>query len=1381
MVYLSNWMIWLSIARNAFAVGAGTAPQRSMQFPEAIRRLSAPALLLAALALFAAAPAEAQTVTLVSNFGQEKTSGTRFTGDNSLAQRFTTGANSGGYTLASIEAISRGGGTATQTATTRAELWSATTAGAPDSKLADLTTPSGAVAANATMSFGAPAGTTLTANTNYYFVIYTIGSFDLSLESTSADDEDSGGLSGWTIENALRLQARTDTPSAASWATDSQGISVLIRVKGAAQQNTADANLRGLTASDSTSASGTFAALTLSPAFAADTTSYTATVLNARTHLKLTPTVNDSSATVKVGKQGTTLATVTSGQPSAAIELSVGSNAITVEVTAADTTTTKTYTVTVRRVPSGSVWAATLNANDMSAFGFGCTNTFLSGANRCDVETTFTDDDFSVGSNSHTLDGVQLFSEGTLRLSFSVGTAATYQSSLNSLNFCVGATALAFSSSSASGGVNVRQWASTGLTWTVGTPVSLSIGTSCAQQTMTPTQSTDATLSGLTATSSTSASGTFTALSIGTFAAGTTSYTATVANDRTHVKLTPTVNDSGATVTVQGTTVTSGSASSAIALSVGSNALSVVVTAQDTTTTRTYTVTITRQQSSNANLSGLAASDSTSASGTFTALTLTPAFSATTTSYTATVANPRTHAKITPTVAHSAATVTVGGVSVTSGTASAAFALSVGNTARTVRVTAQDGTTKDYTVTITRQAQAALPAVRLSASPNPVTEGSPVTVTALLSAAVSGGVTIPLTITDNTAESGDHGPLASISIASGATSGTGTITTNQDADTDNEIFTVALNTAILPSTVTAGTPSSVQITINDDDAPPVETPTDPPPDTPTDGGPAGTEQVEREPEPLQLALWTDRPGYRAGETVRLYHTLDPHDDDGRYRTFLYLEQAGGGQRRYLSPLQGGGQLHADAVDRYGLREDTAVARILAHADRVLSWEGEAPAPGQWHFVLELRPGEPSQRDGQPDSPSPTTRRAWAKFTVAERTILLNRRGFDREIRSDATLRSDTLYYLGHQLFVHDGATLTLQRGTVLLAFGRHAAIIVEPGGRIVAEGTRQAPVVLTCSAPLDQREPGCWGGLRILGKAPVTRLEGVAPGVLPAERAAYGGSDADGSSGLLRYVRVEFAGASGEEPEAVGPAIGLYGAGSATLLDHVQARHSLGPGFAFSGGSARCDHCVASSSGSAGLAWDRGWRGSAAHLYVQHGPQGLHGLDGGNDEQGHDREPRSLPTLSNVTLVHSQPYGRRARRAAGLHLRTGSGLRARDLLASHFGGGGVQAGPRASMLFTEGESSLAGALLYLNGAGRGQLRGLGLRDALEYIARNPDLRDVRYFANPDPRPKPDSPALADEGEGYIGAFGRKDNWLEEWTVFGPESVYDPRERSEDEN
>ena len=194
------------------------------------------------------------------------------------------------------------------------------------------------------------------------------------------------------------------------------------------------------------------------------------------------------------------------------------------------------------------------------------------------------------------------------------------------------------------------------------------------------------------------------------FSAATTGYAATVANARTHAKLTPTVADASATVTVQGTMVSSGSPSGAIALSVGTNALTVRVTAQDSTT-KDYTVTITRQaaQSSNADLSGLTASSATSSGGPYTGLTLTPSFSAARRSYAATVANARTHAKLTPTVADASATVTVQGTMVSSGSPSGAIALSVGTNAITVRVTAQDSSTKDYSVTITRQAQGAPP------------------------------------------------------------------------------------------------------------------------------------------------------------------------------------------------------------------------------------------------------------------------------------------------------------------------------------------------------------------------------------------------------------------------------------------------------------------------------------------------------------------------------------------------------------------------------------------------------------------------------------------------------------------------------------------------
>ena len=536
--------------------------------------------------------------------------------------------------------------------------------------------------------------------------------------------------------------------------------------------------------------------------------------------------------------------------------------------------------------------------------------------------------------------------------------------------------------------------------------------------------------------------------------------------------------------------------------------------------------------------------------------------------------------------------------------------------------------------------------------------------------------------------------------------------------------------------------------------------------------------VRRRSRPLQLALWTDRPGYRAGDTVRLYLTLDPHDDRGRYLARAYLEPAAGdGPRRYLAALPGPGSLREEPADLRGRPLASAPTRSLPRAEKTLAWEGPAPETGLWQFVLVLEPG-PDGEFGDEPAERPRTRRAWAKFTVAAGSQLLNRRGFDREIREDLTLRADTLYYLGHQLFVHDGATLSIEPGTVVLAWGRNTAIVVERGGKIVAEGTREAPVVLTCSQPTGRRQPGCWGGLRLLGKAPVTRLEGLAHGVLPAERPAYGGSSPDDSSGTLRHVRVEFAGA-GAEPGTFAPALGLYGAGAGTVLEHVQARSSLGDGIAFSGGTAACDFCVASGSGEAGLAWERGWQGAARHLFVFHGPEGYDGLRGGNDAEGHDLQPRSAPALASVTLIHASPYGPRARQATGLRLETGSAVTASDLLVTRFGGGAIAASSRSALLFAEGESGVSSALLHRNGhrPRQGQLRG-NIAAGVDLTDRDPKLRDTRLFANPDPRPKADSPALKQDGAAqpaYIGAFGKDLNWLEEWTVFGPEQDYGPHE------
>ncbi len=191
------------------------------------------------------------------------------------------------------------------------------------------------------------------------------------------------------------------------------------------------------------------------------------------------------------------------------------------------------------------------------------------------------------------------------------------------------------------------------------------------------------------------------------FSSTTYAYTVSVASGVTSTTVTPTVNHSAATVTVNGTVVASGSPSGAIALAVGDNVITVRVTAENGDT-QDYTVTITRQ-SANANLSALSASSATSESATYSRQTLAPAFDVGTTAYTVRVDFDLTHAKVTPTVADTDATVRVGKrgatlATVASGADSGPIALAVGDNEIVVRVTAEDPSiTRDYTVTITRQ------------------------------------------------------------------------------------------------------------------------------------------------------------------------------------------------------------------------------------------------------------------------------------------------------------------------------------------------------------------------------------------------------------------------------------------------------------------------------------------------------------------------------------------------------------------------------------------------------------------------------------------------------------------------------------------------------
>ncbi|MEI6675861.1 MAG: cadherin-like beta sandwich domain-containing protein [Verrucomicrobiota bacterium] len=272
----------------------------------------------------------------------------------------------------------------------------------------------------------------------------------------------------------------------------------------------------------------------LSPAFAAVTTAYAASVSNATTSVTITPSVAEANATVKVN--GTL---VTTGTASASIPLVVGNNPIIVQVTAQDGITTSTYTVTVTRVSTVS-----------------------------------------------TLSGLAL-STGSLSPAFTTGITA-YTASVTASTIAVTPTVTDSKATVKVNGVAVASGvASDSIPLVVGTnPINVLVtaqdGTTQSTYTVTVTRlSTVSTLAGL-------------AISTGTlspaFATGTSDYLAIMPATTTGVAVTPTVTDPTATIKVNGTTVASGATSATIPIT-DTQAIATVVTAQDGSTT-TYTLTV---------------------------------------------------------------------------------------------------------------------------------------------------------------------------------------------------------------------------------------------------------------------------------------------------------------------------------------------------------------------------------------------------------------------------------------------------------------------------------------------------------------------------------------------------------------------------------------------------------------------------------------------------------------------------------------------------------------------------------------------------------------------------------------------------------------------
>jgi len=227
--------------------------------------------------------------------------------------------------------------------------------------------------------------------------------------------------------------------------------------------------------------------------------------------------------------------------------------------------------------------------------------------------------------------------------------------------------------------------------------------------------------------------------------------------------------------------------------------------------------------------------------------------------------------------------------------------------------------------------------------------------------------------------------------------------------------------------------------------------------------------------------------------------------------------------------------------------------------------------------------------------------------------------------------ADKTYVLETVVFVEPGSSLTITAGTQI--FGQQgSALVVQSGGTLRSNGTAAAPVVFSSAAEIGRRAAGDWGGVALLGEAPTNDSNPVLEGIVQQDRARFGGDEPTSSCGVLSYTRIEFAGFPIEADNELN-GLTLGGCGSGTLVRFVQVHFGLDDGVEVFGGTVNFDHIVVTRAQDDSLDWDLGWTGAAQFLAIQQDAGGDNGIEGSSNADEPDSEPRTSPTLWNMTLV----------------------------------------------------------------------------------------------------------------------------------------------------
>jgi hypothetical protein len=302
------------------------------------------------------------------------------------------------------------------------------------------------------------------------------------------------------------------------------------------------------------------------------------------------------------------------------------------------------------------------------------------------------------------------------------------------------------------------------------------------------------------------------------------------------------------------------------------------------------------------------------------------------------------------------------------------------------------------------------------------------------------------------------------------------------------------------------------------------------------------------------------------------------------------------------------------------------------------------------------------------------------------------------ITGNVTWKSDKIYVIKKYIYVDSLATLTIEPGTIIKgdkneAANTKGALIVKRGGRLIADGTVDKPIVFTSNKEKGMRNVGDWGGVWICGSAPTNAGTNV-----PAEAdlgVFFGGNNPNDNSGILRYVRIEFGGIALQPNKEIN-GLTLAGVGSSTVIENVQVSFAGDDAFEWFGGNVNAKRLISYKNIDDDLDMDNGFSGKIQYVLVVRDANladvsGSNGFEIDNDASGSQATPSTRAIVSNVTIVgphmnDASTYNADFKRAA--HLRRSSKINIYNSVFAGFPIGILIDGDSTAMYYNTGEAHI---------------------------------------------------------------------------------------------